>query len=58
MELARKESAAYLEIATTHLPELAEAHASLAQAYDHLGKAEDAKHERSKALQLSRDQSR
>jgi arylsulfatase A-like enzyme/Flp pilus assembly protein TadD len=53
-----KSAAVYLEIASTHLPQFPQAHASLADAYDRLGKAEDAKRERSKAEQLSRDASR
>jgi choline-sulfatase len=45
-----KTAAVHLEIATTRLPDYADAHALLAQAYDHLGRAEEAKRERSKAL--------
>jgi Flp pilus assembly protein TadD len=41
----------HLEIATSRLPECAQAHALLAQAYDRLGRAEDAKRERGKAGQ-------
>ena len=44
-----KSAAVHLEIAATRLPEFADAHSSLAEAYDHLGRAEDAKKERSKA---------
>jgi predicted Zn-dependent protease len=46
-----KTAAVHLEIAASRLPECAQAHALLAQAYDHLGRAEDAKRERSKAGQ-------
>jgi arylsulfatase A-like enzyme/Tfp pilus assembly protein PilF len=48
-----KSAAIYLEIAVAHLPELADAHPLLAEAYDHLGRPEDAKRERSKAAQLT-----
>ena len=44
-----KTAAVHLEIATTRLPDFSDAHALLAQAYDHLGRAGDAKRERSKA---------
>ena len=44
-----KTAVIHLEIASSRLPDFAEAHALLAQAYDHLGRAEDAKRERSKA---------
>ena len=44
-----KTAVVHLEIASSRLPEFAEAHALLAEAYDHLGRAEDAKRERSKA---------
>ena len=44
-----KTAAVHLEIATTRMPDFADAHTLLAQAYDHLGRAEDAKRERSKA---------
>jgi choline-sulfatase len=47
-----KTAAVHLEIATSRLPECAQAHALLAQAYDHLGRAEDAKRERGKAGQV------
>lgn len=46
-----KTAAVHLEIATNRLPGFAPAHAALAQAYGHLGRAEDAKNERSKAGQ-------
>ena len=42
-------AAVHLEIATSRLPECAQAHSLLAQANDHLGCAEDAKRERGKA---------
>ncbi len=41
-----KTAAVHLEIASTRLPEFGEAHALLAQAYEHLGRPEDAKRER------------
>jgi arylsulfatase A-like enzyme len=43
-----KTAAIHLEIASARLPGFAEAHVSLAQAYDRLGRAEDAKRERAK----------
>jgi choline-sulfatase len=43
-----KTAAVHLEIAATRLPDFADAHALLAQAYDHLGRGEDARRERSK----------
>jgi tetratricopeptide (TPR) repeat protein len=46
-----KTAAVHLEIATTRLPENSEAHALLAQAYEKLGKTEDAKKEKLKAGQ-------
>ena len=46
-----KTAAIHLEIATSRLPNFAPAHAALAQAYDHMGRNEDAKKERSKAGQ-------
>jgi len=46
-----KTAAVHLEIATARLPAFAPAHAALAQAYDHLGRTDDAKKERSKAGQ-------
>ena len=45
-----KTAAVHLEIATERLPEFAPAHALLAQAYDHMGKPEEAKREQAKAL--------
>jgi choline-sulfatase len=39
----------HLEIASSRLPDFAEAHSLLAQAYEHLGRVEDAKRERSKS---------
>jgi len=44
-----KTAAVHMEIATTRLPNYDPAHKSLAEAYDHLGRAEDAKKERNKA---------
>ena len=44
-----KTAVIHLEIASSRLPGFAEAHDLLAQAYDHLGRAEEAKHERSQA---------
>ena len=44
-----KTAAVHLEIASSRLPGFAEAHALLAQAYDHLGRAEEAKRERSQS---------
>jgi arylsulfatase A-like enzyme/Flp pilus assembly protein TadD len=49
-----KTAAVHLEIAASRLPECSEAHSLLAQAYDHLGRAEDAKRERGKAGQSKR----
>jgi arylsulfatase A-like enzyme/Tfp pilus assembly protein PilF len=43
-----KTAAVHLEIASARLPGFAGAHTSLAQTYDHLGRAEDAKRERGK----------
>jgi tetratricopeptide (TPR) repeat protein len=43
-----KTAAVHLEIATGRLPAFAPAHLSLAEAYEHLGRTEDAKRERSK----------
>lgn len=44
-----KTAAVHLEIATTRLPNFAPAHQALAEAYDHLGRAEDARQERTRA---------
>jgi arylsulfatase A-like enzyme/Flp pilus assembly protein TadD len=44
-----KTAVIHLEIASSRLPDFAEAHALLAQAYEHLGRAEDARRERSKS---------
>jgi len=44
-----KTAAVHLEIATTRLLGFAPAHAALAQAYEHLGRAEDAKKAKAKA---------
>jgi arylsulfatase A-like enzyme len=43
-----KTAAVHLEIATTRLPAFGPGHAALAQAYEHLGRAEDAKRQRVK----------
>jgi choline-sulfatase len=43
-----KTAAVHLEIAARRLPEFAPAHAALAEAYDHLGRADEAKKEREK----------
>jgi Tfp pilus assembly protein PilF len=45
-----KTAVVHLEIATGRLPAFAPAHLSLAEAYDHLGRKDDAKRERDKAL--------
>lgn len=42
-----KTAVVHLEIASNRLPAFAEAHSLLAQAYDHLGRSDDAKRERS-----------
>jgi choline-sulfatase len=47
-----KTAVIHLEIATSRLPDFAEAHSVLAQAYEHVGRAEDARRERSKATTL------
>jgi tetratricopeptide (TPR) repeat protein len=44
-----KTAVVHLEIATGRLPAFAPAHLSLAEAYEHLGRAEDAKRERARA---------
>jgi tetratricopeptide (TPR) repeat protein len=44
-----KTAAVHLEIATARLPGFAPAHQALAEAYDHLGRVEDAKKERARA---------
>ena len=46
-----KTAIVHLEIATGRLPGFAPAHISLAEAYEHMGRAEDAKQERSKTGQ-------
>jgi tetratricopeptide (TPR) repeat protein len=46
-----KTAAVHLEIAATRLPNFAPAHQALAEVYDHLGRADDAKKERGKAAQ-------
>jgi arylsulfatase A-like enzyme len=47
-----KTAIVHLEIATGRLPAFAPAHLSLAEAYDHMGRTEDAKRERSKSEQV------
>jgi predicted Zn-dependent protease len=47
-----KTAIVHLEIATSRLPESGDAFALLAQAYEHNGRAEDAKKARAKAAQL------
>jgi arylsulfatase A-like enzyme len=47
-----KTAIVHLEIATGRLPAFAPAHLSLAEAYDHMGRTEDAKRERSKSGQV------
>jgi choline-sulfatase len=42
----------HLEIAANRLPDFADAHLLLAQAYDHLGRTDDAKRERARAAAL------
>ncbi len=44
-----KTAAVHLEIASGRLPSFVRAHAALAEAYDHLGRREDARAERAKA---------
>jgi arylsulfatase A-like enzyme/Flp pilus assembly protein TadD len=44
-----KTAVVHLEIATSRLPAFAPAHSALAEAYDHVGRADDAKRERGKA---------
>jgi choline-sulfatase len=45
-----KTAVIHLEIASSRLPEFAESHSLLADAYEHLGRADDAKRERSKDI--------
>ena len=45
-----KTAVIHLEIAAERLPNFAPAHALLAQAYDSLGKTEDAKREKARAM--------
>jgi arylsulfatase A-like enzyme/Flp pilus assembly protein TadD len=47
-----KGAATHLEIAVARLPKMAEAHATLAEAYQHLGRATEAKREQERAEQL------
>ena len=49
-----KTAAVHLEIAASRLPEFGEAHALLAQTYNHLGRVEDAKRARARAAQLGK----
>ena len=44
-----KTATIHLEIAATRLPNFAPAHQALAEAYDHTGRADDAKRERGKS---------
>jgi arylsulfatase A-like enzyme/Flp pilus assembly protein TadD len=48
-----KTAVVHLEIASSRLPDFADIHVLLAQAYDHLGRTEEARSERSKAAALS-----
>ncbi len=48
-----KTAAVHLEIAASRLPNMASAHGLLAEAYEHLGRAEDAHRERSTATKLT-----
>ena len=48
-----KTAALHLEIAARRLPEFAALHSALAQAYERLGRSEDAKRERTRASQLT-----
>ena len=49
-----KTAAIHLEIAAGRLPESADVHSQLAQAYEHLGRNDEAKRERAKGAQLRR----
>jgi predicted Zn-dependent protease len=49
-----KTAIVHLEIATGRLPGFAPAHLSLAEAYEHAGRIEDAKRERGKGQQNQR----
>jgi len=44
-----KTAVIHLEIASNRLPDFADAHSLLAQAYDHVGRSDDAKREQSRA---------
>jgi predicted Zn-dependent protease len=48
-----KSAAVHLEIATGRLPAFAAVHSTLADAYTHLGRNDEASRERSKASQLA-----
>jgi Tfp pilus assembly protein PilF len=52
-----KGAATHLEIAVTRLPEMAQAHATLAEAYQHLGRAAEAKREQEHAAKLEKARS-
>src|ERR1700730_17972438 len=45
-----KTAVVHLEVASTRMPECAEAHSLLAQAYEHLGRTDDARRERSRSI--------
>jgi predicted Zn-dependent protease len=47
-----KTAAIHLEIACSRLPDFAEAHSLLAQAYNHLGKLDEARREQTRAAAL------
>jgi Flp pilus assembly protein TadD len=47
-----KTAVIHLEIASSRLPDFGESHLLLAQAYDRLGRGEDAKRQRSRAGKL------
>lgn len=49
-----KTAVVHLEIATSRLPEFADAYDLLAQTYEHLGRGEDAKRARARAAQLGK----
>jgi predicted Zn-dependent protease len=49
-----KTAVIHLEIASNRLPDFAEAHSLLAQAYDRLGRSEDAKRERARGEALKK----
>ena len=47
-----KTAVVHLEIASSRLPDFADAHSLLAQAYEHLGRTDDARRELSRAAAL------